>query len=184
MNCDVDEMMESCCQSFCRFTQSAQLILQPFRCFTYVTAHSPTHPSSHLRHRHFTYITWSAVLPKPFAFFQVVFILHGLCMSCVCHAEHCLSCMGVQQAVVTNFLFKKATAVFIAMLNVSLLVFKQDYNQVETVGRTNHFVKGAKIPALLSRTVQFIINSSLSSLSSSLSSSSSSSLYADDDDDK
>ena len=47
---------------------TSQLILQPFRCFTYVTAHSPTLPpllrhSSfynppllHLRHRYFTYV--------------------------------------------------------------------------------------------------------------------------------
>ena len=34
-----------------------QLILQPFRRFTYVTAHSTTFPLLHLSHRHFTYIT-------------------------------------------------------------------------------------------------------------------------------
>ena len=36
----------------------SQLILQPFRRFTYVTAHSPTLPLLHLRHRLFTYDTW------------------------------------------------------------------------------------------------------------------------------
>ena len=35
-------------------------ILQIFRRFTYVTAHSPTLPLLHLRHRHFTYVTWRA----------------------------------------------------------------------------------------------------------------------------
>ena len=30
-----------------------QLILQPFRCFAYVIAHSPTHPPLHLRHSSF-----------------------------------------------------------------------------------------------------------------------------------
>ena len=39
---------------------TSQLILQPFRCFTYVTAHSPTLLSLLLRHRLFTYVTWRA----------------------------------------------------------------------------------------------------------------------------
>ena len=38
----------------------SQLILQPSRCFTYVTAHSPTLLSLFLRHRLFTYVTWRA----------------------------------------------------------------------------------------------------------------------------
>ena len=33
---------------------TSQLILQPFRCFTYVTAHSPTRPLLYLRHRSFS----------------------------------------------------------------------------------------------------------------------------------
>ena len=39
---------------------TSQLILQTFRCFTYVTAHSPTLLSLLLRHRLFTYVTWWA----------------------------------------------------------------------------------------------------------------------------
>ena len=39
---------------------TSQLILQPFRCFTYVTTHSPTLISLLLRHRLFTYVTWRA----------------------------------------------------------------------------------------------------------------------------
>ena len=39
---------------------TSQLILQPFRHFTYVTAHSPTLLSLLLRHRFFTYVTWRA----------------------------------------------------------------------------------------------------------------------------
>ena len=35
-----------------------QLILQPFHCFTYFTAHSTTLPPLHIRHGHFTYVTW------------------------------------------------------------------------------------------------------------------------------
>ena len=38
----------------------SQLILQSFRCFTYVTAHSPTLLSLLLRHRSFIYVTWRA----------------------------------------------------------------------------------------------------------------------------
>ena len=39
---------------------TSQLILQPLRCFTYVTALSPTLLSLFLRHRIFTYVTWRA----------------------------------------------------------------------------------------------------------------------------
>ena len=39
---------------------TSQLILQPFRCFTYVTAHSPTLLPLLLIHRLFTYVTWRA----------------------------------------------------------------------------------------------------------------------------
>ena len=41
-----------------------QLILQPFRRFTYVTVHSPTLPSLLLRLRLFTYVTWRAAQYK------------------------------------------------------------------------------------------------------------------------
>ena len=37
---------------------TSQLILQLFRCFTYVTVHSPTLLSLLLRHKLFTYLTW------------------------------------------------------------------------------------------------------------------------------
>ena len=56
-------------QPFRRFTYvtapsvalpTSQLILQPFRCFTYITTHSPTLLSLLLRHRLFTYVTWRA----------------------------------------------------------------------------------------------------------------------------
>ena len=39
---------------------TSQLFLQPFRCFTYVTAHSPILLSLVLRHRLFTYVIWRA----------------------------------------------------------------------------------------------------------------------------
>ena len=38
----------------------SELILQPFRSFTYVTAHSPSLAALLLRHRYSTYITWRA----------------------------------------------------------------------------------------------------------------------------
>ena len=39
---------------------TSQLILQPFHCFTYITAHFPTLLLPLLRHRIFTYVTWRA----------------------------------------------------------------------------------------------------------------------------
>ena len=39
---------------------TSQLILQPFRCLTYVTVHSQTFLSLLLCHRLFTYVTWRA----------------------------------------------------------------------------------------------------------------------------
>ena len=39
---------------------TSQIILQPFRCLTYVTTHSSTLLSLLLRHRLFTYVTWRA----------------------------------------------------------------------------------------------------------------------------
>ena len=43
---------------------TSQLILQPFHCFTYVTAHSPTLFSLLLRHKLFTYVTWRGAHEK------------------------------------------------------------------------------------------------------------------------
>ena len=40
---------------------TSQIILWSFRCFTYVTADSPTLFSLLIRHRLFTYVTWRAV---------------------------------------------------------------------------------------------------------------------------
>ena len=46
--------------------------LQPFRRFTYVTAHSTTFSLLHLCHRHFNYATWRAahvtVIPRYLSF--------------------------------------------------------------------------------------------------------------------
>ena len=67
MNCDAGEAtfpsLHLCYSSFANpfvALPTSQLILQPFRCFTYVTAQSPTLLSLLLRHRLFTYVTWRA----------------------------------------------------------------------------------------------------------------------------
>ena len=55
---------------------TSQLILQPFRCFTYVTAHSPTLPLLHLRHSSFTNPSvtspTSQLILQPFRYFTYV----------------------------------------------------------------------------------------------------------------
>ena len=62
MSCDIGEVIESLendlhHRSFSNPSLTlpmSQLILQPFRCFTYVTAHSPTLPSLYLHHNSFS----------------------------------------------------------------------------------------------------------------------------------
>ena len=50
-----DKSYELCSFSNLSVTSpTSQLILQPFRCFTYVTPHSPTLPLFHLRHSSFS----------------------------------------------------------------------------------------------------------------------------------
>ena len=59
MNCDVGETMEGLENELWSFSNpsvtspASQLILQPFRRFTYITAYSPTLPTLHLRHSSF-----------------------------------------------------------------------------------------------------------------------------------
>ena len=62
MSCDLSVTWPTLQPIFHPFRRlfTSQLILQPFRSFTYVTAHSPTLLSIHLRHRLFTYVTWRA----------------------------------------------------------------------------------------------------------------------------
>ena len=56
---------------------TSQFILQPFRCFTYVTAHSPTLLSLLLRHRLFTWRTAHGEESKQFSTFvrQLVLLI-------------------------------------------------------------------------------------------------------------
>ena len=56
---------------------TSQLILQPFLCFTYVTANSPTLLSLLLRHRLFTYVTWRA------AHAPVNLCINSFCTLCI-----------------------------------------------------------------------------------------------------
>ena len=60
MSCDVSEAMEEQENEQILILQPlpSQLILQPFRRFTNVTAHSPNLLSLHLHHMYFTYVTW------------------------------------------------------------------------------------------------------------------------------
>ena len=74
MSCDVGDVTErlenELCYDYnyelCSFSNlsatspKSQLILQLFRCFTYVRAYSPTLLSLLLRHRLFTYVIWRA----------------------------------------------------------------------------------------------------------------------------
>ena len=68
MSCDVGEVTESLENqdelwrrwSDWKLGEWAELFLQAFSHFTYVTAHSPTLLSLLLRHRIFTYVTWRA----------------------------------------------------------------------------------------------------------------------------
>ena len=59
---------------------TSQLILQPFRCFTYVTTHSPTLLSLLLRHRIFTYVTWRAAHERDGMYIRVM-TSHNTCTS-------------------------------------------------------------------------------------------------------
>ena len=68
MSCDVGEATESLENEQSYVT--AQYI-QPFRRFTYVTAHSPTLFSLLLRHRLFTYVTWRAAHVVVYFFFRI-----------------------------------------------------------------------------------------------------------------
>ena len=82
MSCDVGEVPESLenelCYDYnyelCSFSNlsvtspTSQLILQPFRLFTYATVHSPTLLSFLLRHRLFSYVTWRAALANQIEF--------------------------------------------------------------------------------------------------------------------
>ena len=62
MSCNVSEVTER--------LENSQLILQPFRCFIYVTVHSPTLLSLLLRHKLFTCFTWRAAY-DPFPAFDL-----------------------------------------------------------------------------------------------------------------
>ena len=89
MSCDVGEVMErlenELCYDYnyepCSFSNlsfTSQLILQPFRRFTHVTAHSPTHPLLHLLHSSF--VNPSFASPTS----QALHLIHLANRPCVC----------------------------------------------------------------------------------------------------
>ena len=57
---------------------TSQLILQPFRRFTYVTAHSPTHPLLHLRHSSFSNTSFASPMS------QALHLIHLASRPCKC----------------------------------------------------------------------------------------------------
>ena len=70
---------------------ASQLILQPFRCFTYVTAHSPTLLSLLLCHKIFTYVTWRAahdLVYRTPSFFVMMQAVRPLLLSHSCAADN------------------------------------------------------------------------------------------------
>ena len=64
MSCDVGQATERFENELWLFIASptSQLILQSFRRFTYITAHSTTLPLLHLRHSHLTYVRLCLIL--------------------------------------------------------------------------------------------------------------------------
>ena len=63
MSCDVCEVTESLWNEL--WHRWSELILQTFRHFTYVTAHSPTLPSLYLRHSSFSNPSVASPTPQP-----------------------------------------------------------------------------------------------------------------------
>ena len=84
MNCDVGEVMErlenelcydynyELCFNLSITSPTSQRILQPFRHFTYVTAHSPTLPLLHLRHSSISNPSFALLILQPFRHFTYV----------------------------------------------------------------------------------------------------------------
>ena len=78
MSCDVGEVMERLENELCYdynyelcsisnrsvTSPTSQLILQPFRRFTYVTPHSPTLPLLHQRHSSFSNPSFASATPQ------------------------------------------------------------------------------------------------------------------------
>ena len=66
MSCDVGEVKERLENELCSFSNlsvtspTSQLILHPFRRFTYVIAHSPTLPLLHVQHSSFSYPSFAS----------------------------------------------------------------------------------------------------------------------------
>ena len=69
---------------------TSQLILEPFCCFAYAMAHSPTLLLPLLHHRIFTYITWRAAHASPTS--------HAL------HLHHLASCPCVTELILMHYI--------------------------------------------------------------------------------
>ena len=64
-SCDVDEVTEML-ENDQSSLPTSRFILQPFRCFTYVTVHSPTLPLLHLRHSSFSNPSFASLTSQDF----------------------------------------------------------------------------------------------------------------------
>ena len=126
MNCDVGEVTERLEneQSYIQYNEQSsfsnisvtsptlQLIIEPFRRFTYITAHSPTLLLLHLRHSSFSNpsvaLPTSQLILQPFCRFIYVtahsptLLLLLLCHSPWCYLAHNSVCIRVLHTVLSH----------------------------------------------------------------------------------
>ena len=96
---------------------TSQLIFQPFRCFTYVTAHSPALLSLLLRHRIFTYVTWRAAHGYNNGTYFPSTLYIAFPSVHIALLNH-LSFISYQ-----NFVFYTVSSVFLNIVNSSAVIF-------------------------------------------------------------
>ena len=109
---------------------TSQLILQPFRCFTYVTALSPTLPLLHLRHCSFSNPSFAS--PTSLALHlrhlvsspciqralrnNLLYISHCLSVVSTCLGHHVLRDIRLHCGIIVKFLEKKIVTMVYAHL--------------------------------------------------------------------
>ena len=109
MSCDVGEVTESLENEQSSFSKlsvtspTSQLILQPFPCFTYVTAHSPTLPLLHLRHSSFSNPSFASPTSQDFH---------------LCHLASRLWCFGLNKTILFIKIQSTALAETVACLPI------------------------------------------------------------------
>ena len=108
---------------------TSQLILQSFRCFTYVTAHFSTILSLLLRHRLFTYVTWRAAhdINELYYTVRVQLIEH---LSFIIFGPYC------------NIVYKISKILFFNIILTTNCNFVQFHDRYSTQGRRLLFCLG------------------------------------------